>query len=253
MSGRRKGTAGGPRIDLHCHSIHSHDGTLTVEELARLAPSRGLDGLAIVDHDTVAAHEDVERVQAAHPDLVLIRGCEVSTAAGHLLAYGVSTAPPPHRPLAESIEAIRAQGGVPVLSHPFRMSHGVDEAAVRASEGVAFEGANSRSLERLNRQARALARELGRSMTGGSDTHVARELGLCWTRFTRPVTGEEEALEALRQGWTEPCGKGMTLGALALSKARGSRRWLRRKLTGRSVPPRTGDATDPAGTDGEVD
>lgn len=244
-------TGRGPKLDLHCHSIHSHDGTLTVAELAELTLVKGLDGLAVVDHDTVTGYREVEQVQALHPELVLIRGCEVSTAAGHMLAYGVTTAPPPNRPLAESLEAVLSQGGVPVLSHPYRLSNGVDESAVRASEGVAFEGANSRSLERFNRQARALARELGRSMTGGSDTHIARELGLCWTRFTRPVSNEQEALEALRQGWMEPGGKGMTMTTLTLSKARGTRRWIRRKLTGRSVPERT-DLTH-SGKSEEVD
>lgn len=236
MTDRGAKRARGPRLDLHCHSIHSHDGTLTVKELARLALARGLDGFAVVDHDTVKAHREVERVQQAHPELVILRGCEVSTADGHLLAFGVANAPPPHRPLAESLESVRSQGGVPALSHPFRLSNGVDEAAVRASEGVALEGANSRSLERFNRQTRALARELGRPMTGGSDTHVAREMGGCWTRLTRPAGNEEEVLEALRRGWMEPGGRGMTLASLALSKARGGRRWVRRKLTGRSVP-----------------
>lgn len=43
------------RADLHCHSTCS-DGTLSPVELIALAKERGLSGLSITDHDTVAAY-----------------------------------------------------------------------------------------------------------------------------------------------------------------------------------------------------
>ena len=44
--------------DLHTHTVHS-DGVLTVSELAALAAGRGLDFLAVTDHNTVSHHAEL--------------------------------------------------------------------------------------------------------------------------------------------------------------------------------------------------
>src|SRR6266568_4347413 len=44
--------------DLHTHTVHS-DGALTVQELAALAAGRGLDFLAVTDHNTVSHHAEL--------------------------------------------------------------------------------------------------------------------------------------------------------------------------------------------------
>ena len=44
--------------DLHAHTVHS-DGALTVPELAVLAVERGLDFLAITDHNTISHHAEL--------------------------------------------------------------------------------------------------------------------------------------------------------------------------------------------------
>lgn len=71
------------KIDLHCHT-HCSDGTLSPEQLVQLAIERGLDVLAITDHDSVAAYKDyppgVYKSDDAQNDegLRLISGCEFS-------------------------------------------------------------------------------------------------------------------------------------------------------------------------------
>jgi len=44
--------------DLHTHTVHS-DGKLTVPELAVLAAGRGLDFLAVTDHNTISHHAEL--------------------------------------------------------------------------------------------------------------------------------------------------------------------------------------------------
>jgi hypothetical protein len=44
--------------DLHSHTVHS-DGALTVPELACLATRRGLDFLAVTDHNTISQHAEL--------------------------------------------------------------------------------------------------------------------------------------------------------------------------------------------------
>jgi PHP domain len=83
--------SGGPRWyrgDLHSHTVHS-DGIITVPDRARGAVERGLDFLAITDHNTISQHREVGR----WPDgTTPIRGCEVTTFHGHLNCYGLETA-----------------------------------------------------------------------------------------------------------------------------------------------------------------
>lgn len=63
------------RIDLHTHSTAS-DGTDTPAELVRNAVARGLDVVALTDHDTVRGH--AEALAALPPGLTLVTGAELS-------------------------------------------------------------------------------------------------------------------------------------------------------------------------------
>ncbi|MDL5501661.1 MAG: PHP domain-containing protein, partial [Candidatus Methanoperedens sp.] len=40
------------RFDLHIHSKHSNDSGLSVDDILREAVRKGLDGIAICDHNT---------------------------------------------------------------------------------------------------------------------------------------------------------------------------------------------------------
>jgi predicted metal-dependent phosphoesterase TrpH len=83
-------------IDLHTHSVES-DGTNTVAENVALAIERGLDGIAITDHDTTAGYAEAERASAGS-GLRIVPGIEFSAehdgASLHVLAYWVDPANP---------------------------------------------------------------------------------------------------------------------------------------------------------------
>jgi PHP domain len=72
--------------DLHVHSTHS-DGALSVEELGHLAQQRGLDFLAITDHNTVSAHAEMPAA-SARTGVALIAGQEITTPRGHANVLG---------------------------------------------------------------------------------------------------------------------------------------------------------------------
>jgi 3',5'-nucleoside bisphosphate phosphatase len=85
------------RIDLHTHSNES-DGTNTITQNVRLALERGLDGIAVTDHDTTAGYTEAEAATAGK-DLSWIPGIEFSAeyegASLHVLAYWADPADPP--------------------------------------------------------------------------------------------------------------------------------------------------------------
>ena len=103
--------------DLHSHTVHS-DGVLTVPELARFAASRGLDFLAVTDHNTVSHHRELAAAAAAHR-VVLVPGQEVTTERGHANALGdlpwVDFREPPDAWLALT----EAAGGLLSINHPY--------------------------------------------------------------------------------------------------------------------------------------
>ncbi|MDP8957145.1 MAG: PHP domain-containing protein, partial [Actinomycetota bacterium] len=78
-----------PQIDLHTHTVYS-DGTLTPSELLRLARDRGLDVIALTDHDTMNGMDEAWRA-AADFGVELIPGIELSTLYDgkgvHILCY----------------------------------------------------------------------------------------------------------------------------------------------------------------------
>ncbi len=103
--------------DLHSHTVHS-DGVLTVPELARFAASRGLDFLAVTDHNTVSHHAELPAASAAH-QISLLPGQEVTTERGHANALGpigwVDFREPPDAWLA----ACERDGGLLSVNHPY--------------------------------------------------------------------------------------------------------------------------------------
>ncbi len=75
--------------DLHTHTTAS-DGQYTPSELAGLAKKRGLEVLAVTDHDTIAGVDEAQRA-GERLGLRVIRGVELSAKERsnfHILGYG---------------------------------------------------------------------------------------------------------------------------------------------------------------------
>ena len=103
--------------DLHSHTVHS-DGALTVPELASLAVSRGLDFLAVTDHNTVSHHRELASASAVY-GVTLVPGQEVTTSRGHAGVLG-DTGWIDFRTSADAwLAAAERGGGLMSVNHPF--------------------------------------------------------------------------------------------------------------------------------------
>jgi hypothetical protein len=113
-------------IDCHCHTKHSYDNWLEPLDLIRRARAIGLDGVVITEHHSYEASAPVEAV-GREEGLLVLRGVEIATDRGHLLAYGIEddswnvwgrdTSGCRSR---EVIERINDLGGICVPAHPYR-------------------------------------------------------------------------------------------------------------------------------------
>ena len=87
-----------PGIDLHTHTVYS-DGTFTPRELLELARDRGLDVVAVTDHDTTNGLMEAT-ASGAELDIEVVPGVEFSTVREsegvHVLCYFMDPANPEH-------------------------------------------------------------------------------------------------------------------------------------------------------------
>lgn len=184
------------KLDLHVHSERSPDGVMTIEEIVSLAKARGLDGVAVCDHD-LALTDPPE-----FGGFLLIPGIEVSTQLGHLLGLFV-TGPVDTRDFFEAAELIHRQGGLAVLAHPFEHSRDGSRLAPAVPYLDGIEVQNSRADRKLhdaNRLARSFAQVCRLPSFGGSDAHCPQEVGNSFTAVEADALTLEAAKAALLSG-----------------------------------------------------
>jgi hypothetical protein len=104
--------------DLHAHTTHS-DGTLSIAQLTAAAAGRGLDFLAVTDHNTVSHHRHLPALGAAY-DVCLLPGQEVTTHAGHANAFGDIGWVDFRRPAAQWLSDVEERGGLLSVNHPIQ-------------------------------------------------------------------------------------------------------------------------------------
>lgn len=187
-------------IDLHCHTSASFDSLADPLAVVRAAVSRGLTHLAITDHDRI---DGAQRARDQAPDgLTVIVGEEIKTDAGDLIAVFLERAVPPGLPVAEAIAAVREQGGLVGVPHPFdrlRGSMGRNEgleALVPLVDWV--EAYNARVLGGTgNEQASLFAREHGLPGIAVSDAHSILEVGVAYSALTGDPSTAAGLLAAL--------------------------------------------------------
>ena len=220
-------------VELHAHSALSYDGRDPVDMLLEQASAVGLDALAVTDHDEIDASLDAAG-RAEEYDLIGIPGMEVTSAAGHVLAIGVTEAVPTGLPFDETLDAIHERGGIAVVPHPFQESRsGVAANISRAdlASADAIEVYNSRLLTgRANRQAERFARDRGLPMTAGSDAHIAEMVGQAVTRVDAAERSVDGILDAIREGRTSVEGKRTPWHISFRQAAGGAKRRVKNRL-----------------------
>jgi predicted metal-dependent phosphoesterase TrpH/glycosyltransferase involved in cell wall biosynthesis len=187
--------------DLHLHTSWSHDCAVEVEEVLDRAEEQGLGAIAVTDHNAIGgALEAVEL--ARDSNLIVIPGEEVKTdGQGEVIGLFLSREIPKGLPFAETVAAIKGQGGIVYLPHPFDRMHAIPDPATihkHFADIDVFEVYNARLLfEGYNDEALRFARKYNLIMGAGSDAHVLQGLGTGGLRM-RAFDGPEEFLLSLR-------------------------------------------------------
>jgi hypothetical protein len=103
--------------DLHAHTHHS-DGVMSVAELAAHAVERGLDFVAVTDHNTVSHHAALGPASARY-GVILLPGQEVTTELGHAGVLGDTGWVDFRSPAPSWLSFAESRGGLMSVNHPF--------------------------------------------------------------------------------------------------------------------------------------
>ncbi len=202
------------RFDLHVHTTFSACSRLTLGQIWQHARSRGLDGVCITDHDTMAASDLL--LEGIQPNgLCVIFGMEYATSEGDFLLFG------PFEALAKGLSAplllreVEASGGIAIAAHPFREGRATNQQLIATGHCTIVEGINGRNRLHENLLVNHWQDLYGIRPVGGSDAHSLDELGRVATSFHAPIRNRGEFVAALKAGAYTPVTATLPMAATA--------------------------------------
>lgn len=191
------------KIDLHVHTQYSYDGLITPKELIFYAKRRGLDGVAITDHDRI---DGALRI-AKETDFLIIPGIEISTLDGHVIGLNLQEPISSKMTVDETVDKIHEADGIALACHPSTFFKGSLSKSRITSNFDAVEVINASALpfKYFVKHNRRLASFLSISQVAGSDAHYAPEIGYAYTIVDAQLK-VDEIIKAIRQGLCQPFG-----------------------------------------------
>ncbi len=216
------------RIDMHTHSHYSKDGVMPPKELIKRARMVGLDGMAITDHNSRGGGIVGSDIARDMEDFIVIPGIELSTDMGHLIVLDPKTDFPKPLTLLKALEIIKEEGLVSILPHPNRGLNGIKPIEEEPLEVEGIETCNARSSKSQNRRASHFADLWKKARIGGSDAHLAAEVGYGVTIIEGDLEEPDEILEAIRGIKTEAECHSIPLPTRVYENSRLFAGWIRR-------------------------
>lgn len=195
------------KIDLHVHTSYSYDSLITPKELVFYAKNRGLDGVAVTDHDRLDGALKISK----ETDFLIIPGMEITSKDGHVIGLNVKEPVPPGLSAEETVDRIHGAGGIAVACHPavpFKRSlRGYVTSKFDAVEVINSSVFPFRYSVRCGEK---IASRLGKARVAGSDAHYGPEIGYAYT-VVDAKSGVDEIIEAIRRGKCLPFGTAIPL------------------------------------------
>lgn len=206
------------KADLHLHTKWS-DGTISSEKMVDVALLTGMNAIAITDHNMSESSDiAIDYARRNNLPIEVIRGVEISSRDGHVLALNFDGNIEPNMPLGETIKKIHRQKGFAIIAHPhikrrFSVSLGLIGKIINSNDpelyidGIEVYNASEARLHRIDKSGiffgddyknikKFIENNIGNpkigAFLGGSDGHT-RQIGYGIT-----VYGYESVLDAIR-------------------------------------------------------
>jgi len=187
------------RADLHTHTHYSPDAITSPRRFVEACRRKGIDCVAVTDHNTIRGALAVRELA----DFRVIVGEEIRSTGGEIIGLFLSEEVPRGLSPQETVERVKAQGGLVGIPHPYDRQRGAlrHEDLLRLVDQIDFiEALNSRIVfPSDNGKAFQFAQEHALTMSAGSDAHSSWELGRAYVRM-REFESPQDFLQALREG-----------------------------------------------------
>ena len=185
------------KIDLHTHSVGSPDGGITLEEYARLLDDKVLDMIAVTDHDSI---EQALVIQNELGPRIII-GEEITSLEGEIIGLFLDQKIEPGLTAKKTVHAIKSQGGLVYIPHPFEtVRKGVTQSVIDSisDEIDIVEVYNGRAVfQNRGPQALTWARLNNKIGAASSDAHGLKGVGTAYSSVENVPT-KETFLEVLK-------------------------------------------------------
>ena len=193
------------KVDLHLHdNKYSTDSHISIEEIVREAKRKGLDGIALTNHENPDVVKEIDELVEKY-DFVIFPGVEYLTKDGDIVAFGIDKLPEEQMSAQEFIEYVDKFGGTCTAAHPYRTNNrGLEDKLYTVKGLTAIEGYNGSTSDYHNGLAVKAGKELGIQVIGSSDAHVVEKVGVYATLLPYKVKNVKELIEALKTNRCKP-------------------------------------------------
>ena len=171
-------------VDLHNHTSTSHDGFTTQAELLSACIARGIDAIAVTEHDAFC---ELDADLFGKNGIELIFGREFTTNDGaHILGLFISNSMPKSDSRYDIIHHIKSQNGIVIMPHPYKSGsgylsiHGEDEL-INEFDFIEIVNGGWRA-EKYGCEIIKIAQDYNLKMIASSDSHRGCQVGLCATK-----------------------------------------------------------------------
>jgi predicted metal-dependent phosphoesterase TrpH len=189
------------------HSNYSPDSLITPEQLIFYAKKRGLDGIAVTDHNRL----DGALNMAKATDFLIVPGMEITSAKGHVLGLNVREQIPKGLSVDETVDKIHEAGGTAIACHPYApFKMGVGDSVNSKFDAVEVINSSAFPFRRSVKHAELIAARLGIGRVAGSDAHYGPEIGCAYT-IVEAEQNCDEICKAINKGLCQPFGCGIPL------------------------------------------
>ena len=172
----------------------------TLEKIIQICQKKGINCIALSDHGSI---EGALKMKNIAPFYVIVAE-EVLTTEGEIMGMFLQERVPSGLSMEESIQRIKAQGGLLCAQHPYDRFR-ADALKAEVLERIVgqidiVEVFNARNpLLRSSNQARVFADTHHLPCTAGSDAHAGYEIGNAYVELP-DFKGRDDFLQALAHG-----------------------------------------------------
>ena len=187
------------KADFHIHTKYSMDSQSELEDIVKRCQKLGINCITVADHDAVEGGLLMKKIA---PFKVIVAE-EILTFSGEVMGMFLKERIASGIPLDKAISAIKEQGGLVSIPHPFDPVRGLrlnaDEFNKLAPQIDLIEVFNARVLSaQTNSKALHFAREHTLPGAAGSDAHAISEIGNVFVELN-DFNSPAEFLTALKQ------------------------------------------------------